>query len=148
MNITAYDGQNVSITPSNISIGLSKYPTRNITAVHVIPCPPPEDWYFLLKYVFFACLAIIAFGLLSTALIEQDTAMMIAGIPAFIILYGGGYVIYKLYWRPQFNALTFGNATDQPVLITLAFTFGEYLSFLWAGDKAKFPVAQVYQYRA
>jgi hypothetical protein len=43
------NGETVSAEPSTITIGLSKYPTRNITGVHIKLCPAPPSWFFKFK---------------------------------------------------------------------------------------------------
>jgi hypothetical protein len=179
-----FNGENVSVDPSNITIGLSKYPTRNITAVHITPCPAPPSWPFFIRKIAMALtgliiLAAIFYGVLEGGakynsrldwyernVAEARTEYSIKsskkdlrdfkasnswmehfiGQAVLVVLTGCGglffygfiaFLIY-IYRRPKVNALTFGNATDKPVLIVPAFTFGEYLKLILAEDPTLF----------
>ena len=66
------NGQQISVEPSNITIGLSKYPTRNITAVHIEPCPVPPALFFYTKIIFMVLVALFVGGGLLSGINEYD----------------------------------------------------------------------------
>ena len=58
-----FNGESVSVDPANVTIGLSKYPTRNITGVHIKLCAAPSSWLFKLKKILKISYLVLFFGL-------------------------------------------------------------------------------------